>query len=77
MATLTDSNVQHLRALWELITEHEKIAHPLLFLIHSSAIAHRDGRKQLDINGTYGEGLWLVRNKAQDLSICTRDWIAT
>lgn len=76
MALLSDSNVEHLRALFEMIPEVENHEQPLLDLIHEAINAHDNDKQELNIKHDYNEGLWLARQRAQNPAICTRDWTA-
>lgn len=76
MAPLSESNVRQMRALFDLITELEQLIYPLLFQIQVSLDAHQDQAQPLDVMSHHGERLASIRGKAQDLHICTRDWIS-
>jgi len=76
MPPLADNNVRQMLALFDMISDVEKNAHPLLWLISEAIQAYKDDNQELDIKSDYNGGLWLVRHKSQDLSICARDWTA-
>lgn len=75
MPPLSENNVRQMRALFELISELKRLAHDTLFVVDASLLAHKNQIAQLNIKGDYGQALTTIRGKAQDLSICTRDWI--
>jgi len=76
MPPLSDNNVRQMHALFDMISDVEKNAHPLLWLISEAIHAYKDDNQELDVKSDYNGGLWVVRNKSQDLSICARDWTA-